>query len=49
LKATPNVVVERLTLLLRIIEAPGSNTSLDTCYPERFFVVLILPSRKIQG
>jgi hypothetical protein len=33
----PNVVVERLTLLLRIREVQGSKLGLETCFPgERF-------------
>jgi hypothetical protein len=43
-----NVVVERLTLLLRIREVPGSNLGLGNrlCL-SRFFVVFLSPSRRI--
>jgi hypothetical protein len=34
---TPNVVVERWTLLLRIRELPGSNPGPETDYPDRGF------------
>jgi hypothetical protein len=35
---SPNVVVEWLTLLLRIREVPDSNMGLKTGYPGRFLV-----------
>jgi hypothetical protein len=42
----PNVVVERLTLLLHIKEVPGSNLDLESGYHDRFFVVLsVLPGK----
>jgi hypothetical protein len=43
-----NVVVEWLTLLLRIQEVPGSNLDSEACYPE-FFVVFLSPSRRMRG
>jgi hypothetical protein len=33
-KIAPNVMVEKLTLMLHIREVPGSNLSLQTGYPE---------------
>jgi hypothetical protein len=45
-----NVVVEWLTLLLRILRVLGSNLGTETGYPElRFFIVFLSPSRKIPG
>jgi hypothetical protein len=41
-----NVMVEWLALL-RIREVPGSNLSLETGYPDRFFVVFLGPCRRM--
>jgi hypothetical protein len=41
----PNVVVEWLTLLLGIMEVPGSITGQETGYPDRFFAIFLCPSR----
>jgi hypothetical protein len=41
----PNVAAEWLPFQLRIREVPGSNIGPDTCYPDRFFVVFLVPSR----
>jgi hypothetical protein len=46
---TLNVVVEWLTLLLRIREVPFSNLDTETGYSDRLFVVFFSPSRKIPG
>jgi hypothetical protein len=41
----PNVMVERLTLLVCIQQVPGSNLGLETSYPNRFFVGFLGPSK----
>jgi hypothetical protein len=45
---TTEVVVEWLTLLLRIREVPASNLDLETGYSE-CFVVFLSPFRRISG
>jgi hypothetical protein len=44
-----NIMVEWLTLLLRIQEVLDSNLGLKTSYPERFFMALLSPSRLMPG
>jgi hypothetical protein len=45
---TPNVVIEWLTLLLRIWEVPSSNLGSETGYPE-FLAFFLCPSRGMPG
>jgi hypothetical protein len=45
----PNVVVERLTLLLRIREVSGSHLGPETGYLERFVVVFLSASNRMLG
>jgi hypothetical protein len=49
IKDRPNVVVEWLTLLLRIREVPGSNLGPDTGYPDRVFVIFLSLEGKMLG
>jgi hypothetical protein len=49
IKGPRNVVVEWITLMLRIREVPGSNLGPETGYLHRLFVVFLSPSRQIPG
>jgi hypothetical protein len=44
-----NVVVQWLTILLRIREVPGSDLEPGTGYHDRDFMVFLSPSRKMPG
>jgi hypothetical protein len=46
---TPNVVVERFTLLLHIRDVRVSNLGSETGYRDRGFVVFLSPFRKMPG
>jgi hypothetical protein len=45
----PNVVVECLTLLVRIRYVRGSNIGPDTCCPDEIFVLFLRPSKQMPG
>lgn len=44
-----NSALDRLALLLRILEVPGSNFNMDTGYSEFLFVGFLGSFRKISG
>jgi hypothetical protein len=45
-----NVMVERLTILLRIREVPDSNFGQEISYPDmNIFVVFLSPSKQMLG
>jgi hypothetical protein len=49
LTSIPSVVVEWLTLLLRIREVPASDVGPETSYPDRFSVAFLSPFRHMSG